>query len=67
MKLKRKSKKMQNLTIVKVEIFKDINQWVEIFKNGEYQTKMLIGVGQSDKEIIDEYFNQIACERHLSI
>jgi len=54
---------MRKITIVKGEILDDINQWVEIFKNGEYQTRMLIGVGQSDKEIIDEYFNQIACHR----
>jgi len=54
---------MRKITIVKGEIFDKMSQWVEIFKNGEYQTRMLIGVGQSDKEIIDEYFNEIACHR----
>ena len=58
---------MKNLTIVKGEIFKNINQWVEVFKNGVYQTRMLVGSNQTDKEIIDEYFNQIACEKYLNI
>jgi len=53
---------MKTFQIVKCEIFKQINRWVEIFINGEYQTRMLVGVNQTDKEIIDEYYNQVACE-----
>jgi hypothetical protein len=58
---------MKTFQIVKGEIFKQINQWVEIFKNGEYQTRMLVGVNQTDKEIIDEYYNQVVCEKYLDI
>lgn len=58
---------MENLTIVKGEIFKGINQWVEIFKGGIYQTIMLVGVNQSDKQIISEYYYQIAYEKYLDI
>ena len=53
----------KNIKILKGQIFKGINQWVEIFFNDEYQTKMLVGVNQTNDDIIEEYYNQIKCSQ----
>lgn len=53
---------MKNFTIVRGEIFKNINQWVEIFEKGIYQTRILVGANQTDNEIKEEYFSQISCK-----
>lgn len=65
-KLRLKFKAM--FKIIRKEFQNTVCQWVEIYKNGEYMTRMLVGgTGtkweQSDKQIVDEYFNSLAIDR----
>ena len=57
----------KKLDIVKLDIVNEINQWVEIYSNGIFLKRMLVGTNQNDKEIIDEYYNQLNVDKYLCI
>ena len=43
--------------VIRLEMQNELCQWAEVYKNGLYQSRLLVGKDQTDKEIIAEMFN----------
>jgi len=43
--------------IIRLEMQNELCQWVEVYKDNVYQSRLLVGKNQTDKEIVSEMFN----------
>ena len=43
--------------IVRLEMQNTLCQWVEIYKNDKYLSRILVGKDQNDDDIVREYYN----------
>ncbi len=51
--------------VFRLEMEDELNQWVEVYKNCQYQIRLLVGKNQTDSEIIEEMFNSYQISKLL--
>ena len=53
---------MKTYSVKRLEMQNSICQWVEVYCNGSFKKRLLVGKDESDSDIIEEYFNSISID-----